>query len=126
VSSSAEGNARKRLWHLATDEAPRFTGPTPLDAPGRLDDRTTALVCIAALVATGAGPISYQRQVTRALAAGATAEEVLGTMLAVAPTVGLAHLVSATVGLASGLGYDIEQALESLDSGSGSPTLRPR
>jgi len=44
-----------------------------------------------------------------------TTEEVVGTMLAVAPTVGLAHLVSATVGLAMGLGYDIELALEGLE-----------
>ena len=39
----------------------------------------------------------------------------LGTLLAVAPTVGLARVVSATVALGLALGYDIEAALEELD-----------
>ena len=77
-----------------------------------LDDRTRALVRLGALVATGAAPASYQRQVAEALAAGATDEEVIDTLIAVSSTVGLAHVVAASVGLALGLGYDVEAAFE--------------
>jgi len=38
-----------------------------------------------------------------------------GTLVAVAPTVGMAHVVSATAGMALGLGYDVDQALEVVD-----------
>jgi alkylhydroperoxidase/carboxymuconolactone decarboxylase family protein YurZ len=82
---------------------------------GALDDRTRALIRIAALVATGGGPSSYEREVAGALAAGATAGDVVGTLVAVAPTVGMAHVVSAAAGLALGLGYDVDRALEGVD-----------
>jgi hypothetical protein len=40
---------------------------------------------------------------------------VVDTLTAVAPSVGLARVVSAAPGLALALGYDIDRALESLD-----------
>jgi alkylhydroperoxidase/carboxymuconolactone decarboxylase family protein YurZ len=83
-------------------------------APG-LDEKTCALVRLAALVASDAPPASYQRSIGFALAAGATVDEVFGTLIAVAPTVGLARLVTATPGVALAAGYDIDSALESLD-----------
>ncbi len=82
---------------------------------GVLDDRTRALVRVAALVATGGGPTSYRREVADALASGATAGDLVGTLVAVAPTVGVTHVVSAAAGLALGLGYDVENALEVVD-----------
>ena len=60
-------------------------------------------------------PASYKRSVDTAIAAGATAEEMVDTLTAVAPTVGLARVVSAAPGLALALGYDIDRALESID-----------
>jgi hypothetical protein len=39
----------------------------------------------------------------------------MDTLVAVSPTVGLAHLVSATAGVALGLGYDVDAAFEGLD-----------
>jgi alkylhydroperoxidase/carboxymuconolactone decarboxylase family protein YurZ len=89
--------------------------------PKTLDDKTYALVSLAALIATTARPAaSYERQVATALAAGATPEDVIATLIAVTPIVGLAHVVSATVGLARGLSYDIDAALEDLDVPRGS------
>ena len=85
---------------------------TTRQRPGALDDRTRALVRVAALVATGGGLTSYKREVAGALASGATAGDVVGTLVAVAPTVGVASVVSAAAGLALGLGYDVERALE--------------
>jgi 4-carboxymuconolactone decarboxylase len=83
--------------------------------PHGLDERTAALACLAALVALHAGPSSYQRCVDRALAAGATVDDVIDTLKVVAPTVGLARLVTAAPGLALALGYDIDAALEAVD-----------
>ena len=79
----------------------------------RLDPRTHALVRLAALLAVDAAPSSYQESVDAALAAGASIDEVVGTAIAIAPTVGLARVVSAAPELALALGYDVEAALES-------------
>ena len=86
--------------------------------PSGLDDRTDALVRLAALVAMGGSATSYLCTVDAARDGGATDEEIIGTMIAVAPTIGLSRLVSATVGLALALGYDIDAALECLDPAS--------
>ena len=86
----------------------------PIDPYG-LNERTAALACLAALVAMHAGPSSYQRCVDRALAAGATVDDVIDTLKVVAPTVGLARVVTAVPGLALALGYDIDAALEAVD-----------
>jgi 4-carboxymuconolactone decarboxylase len=83
--------------------------------PHGLNERTAALACLAALVAMHAGPSSYQRCVDRALAAGATVDDVIDTLKVVAPTVGLARLVTAAPGLGLALGYDIDAALEAVD-----------
>ena len=48
-------------------------------------------------------------------------EAVLGTMVAVAPVVGLARLVSAAPALALALGYDVEDALEQHDPSAAVP-----
>ena len=55
---------------------------------------------------------SYQRNVADARTAGATDDEVVATLLAVAATIGIGGLVSATSDVALGLGYDIDRALE--------------
>jgi hypothetical protein len=58
---------------------------------------------------------AYPDIVGGALAGGATAEEIIGTMVSVASTVGISRVVPATAGLALGLGYDIDAALERRD-----------
>ena len=60
-----------------------------------LDPRSFALVKIAALVALDAPPASYLWQVANAVAAGVTAEDILGVLRAVAPQVGLPEVVAA-------------------------------
>ena len=79
----------------------------------RLDPKTHALARLAAALAVDAAPSSYQSNVEVALAAGATIDEVVGTLIAVVPTVGLPRAVSAAPELALALGYDVEAALES-------------
>ncbi len=51
----------------------------------------------------------------RALAAGATQDEVAGVLLTIAPMAGLGRVVSAAPKVATALEYDIEAALEEPD-----------
>ena len=78
----------------------------------RLDKKTHALVRLGAAFAIDAAPSSYQSTIDMALAAGAHVDEIVGTLIAVAPTVGVARVVSAAPELALALGYDVEAALE--------------
>jgi hypothetical protein len=79
-----------------------------------VDSRTQALVRLGALVAIGAAPASYGWSVDAALAAGATVDEIVGTLLAIAPVVGFARVVAAAQPLAGAIGYDVDAALERL------------
>ena len=85
------------------------------DGAGDLDPKTSALVRLAALVALGSAAACYQELVCAAVELGATEQEVIDTMIAVASTIGMARLVSASPRVALGLGYDVEAAFEGLD-----------
>jgi alkylhydroperoxidase/carboxymuconolactone decarboxylase family protein YurZ len=95
------------LRHLVHGETAAVTGA--------LDARTAALVRVAALIALGAPPASYRRDVDAALREVATVDELVDTLRAVAPTVGLARVVEAASHLATAIGYDVDAALESHD-----------
>jgi alkylhydroperoxidase/carboxymuconolactone decarboxylase family protein YurZ len=56
--------------------------------------------------------VCLQWSTSRALAAGATKDEVADVLLAVAPVAGLGRVVSAAPKVATALEYDIEAALE--------------
>jgi alkylhydroperoxidase/carboxymuconolactone decarboxylase family protein YurZ len=86
-------------------------GRDTVDASG-LDPKSHALLRLGASLAVDAAPSSYQSVVETALAAGATVEEIVGCLIAVAPIVGLARVVSAAPELALALGYDVDAALE--------------
>jgi 4-carboxymuconolactone decarboxylase len=88
-------------------------------APSRLDPKTKALVRLAALIAVDGSAACYRWSVDAATAAGATADEIVGALVAVAATAGLARSVSAAPPVASALGYDLDEALETLDVGDG-------
>lgn len=82
-----------------------------LDASG-LDPRTYALVNIAALIAADAAPSSYVFQIGLALDSGVTAEEILGLLIALNPTVGNVRIVAAAAEIAFALGFDLEGQAE--------------
>jgi alkylhydroperoxidase/carboxymuconolactone decarboxylase family protein YurZ len=73
-----------------------------------LDARTYALVNIAALVAADASPASYVWQIGLALDSGVTADEILGVLVAVCPTVGNVRVVAAAAEIAFALGVDLD------------------
>jgi 4-carboxymuconolactone decarboxylase len=77
-----------------------------------LDPRAHALVQLGALIAVGAGVSSFAVTVDEALAAGASPEEVIGTVVAAMPLIGTARAVKAAPRIALALGYDVDEALE--------------
>lgn len=76
-----------------------------------MDPKTAALVQVGALVAIGAPGVCLEWSTTRALAAGASEDEVTDVLLAIVPTAGLGRVVGAVTDVADALGYDVEAAL---------------
>ena len=77
-----------------------------------LHPKTAALLQLGASVATGAPPVCVAWSTGRALAAGATDEEIADALLAIATVTGLGRVVYAAPHVATALGYDIEAALD--------------
>jgi len=84
-------------------------------AASRLDPRSHALVRFGALIAMNAAPPSYMSAVDAAEQTGVTRAEIVGTLVAVLPVVGVARVVSAAPNLGLAIGYDVAEALETLD-----------
>ena len=80
-----------------------------------LDPKTAALIQVGALAAIGSPAVCLEWSSSRALAAGATEDEVTDVLLAIAPVAGLGRVVTAVPGVADAFGYDIEAALEDPD-----------
>ena len=73
-----------------------------------LRPKVDLLVRLGALLALGAATTSIRSTVDGARAAGATESEIVGVLVAVAPAVGLARVVSTAPKLAAAIGYDLE------------------
>ena len=78
---------------------------------GIIDPKTAALVRMGALAAIGSPAVWLEWSTTRALAAGATEDEITDVLLAIAPVIGLSRAVAAVPGVAKALGYDVEAAV---------------
>jgi len=84
-----------------------------------LDARLSALVGLGAALAV-CSPFPILRSLAeQAMAAGVTSEEMLGVLMAVAPTIGTARVVTNTPTLALALGYDVDAALEGTENSTG-------
>jgi 4-carboxymuconolactone decarboxylase len=77
-----------------------------------LDARTFGLVKIAALIALDAPPASYAWQVANALDGGASAEQILAVLQAVAPQVGMPRVVAAAPEIMLALGLALPEGAE--------------
>jgi alkylhydroperoxidase/carboxymuconolactone decarboxylase family protein YurZ len=77
-----------------------------------LDPKTVALLRVAVSVAIGSAAVCLQWSAARALAAGATKDEITDVLLAIVPVSGLGRIVSAAPDIAAALEYDVEAALE--------------
>jgi 4-carboxymuconolactone decarboxylase len=80
-----------------------------------LDSGTTALMRLSALVAIGhVGPL-LQMAVSDALDVGVDSDSLVGSLLALAPVLGVYRLVAAAPALSVALGYDLDASLELFD-----------
>jgi 4-carboxymuconolactone decarboxylase len=80
-----------------------------------LDAKTAALLRLGAAVAIGSAGVCLEWSTGRALAAGATEDEIADVLLAVAPVAGLSRVVAAAPEVAMALDYDVAAALEEPD-----------
>lgn len=81
-----------------------------------IDERAHALIRIGALIAMDASPAAYMDSVNKALRAGVSPEEIVGTLITVLPTVGIARVVTAAPNLGLAMGYDVAGALEFVEN----------
>jgi 4-carboxymuconolactone decarboxylase len=81
-----------------------------------LDRRTCALAGLGALIGLDGPTTSFIASVQDAQAAGASAAEIVATLLAVLPSVGVVRASSAAPKLALALGYEPDAALDEKDN----------
>ena len=118
-SMSQTARFRETLRRLAMidegfiqDEAGLALGSAATSA---LDPKTVTLLQVGASVTIGPSPVCLQWSVTRAMAAGATEDEIADVLLAIAPVTGLGRIAAAAPDVAIALGYDVAAALEERD-----------
>jgi alkylhydroperoxidase family enzyme len=83
-------------------------------ASGELDPREASLVRIAAMIAIDAPANALDWAVSSAMAEGASPDEVVDVLIATAPVIGTARVVSAAQKLGLGMGYDVDADIEGL------------
>ena len=83
----------------------------------KLDQKTCALAGLAALIGLDGAMASFVASVQDAQTAGASATEIVATLLAVLPSVGIVRASSAAPKLALALGYELDAALDDNDQG---------
>jgi alkylhydroperoxidase/carboxymuconolactone decarboxylase family protein YurZ len=86
-----------------------------LDGAPALDGKTASLLRLGAAVAIGSPGVCLEWCIGRALAAGATEDEIADVLVAIAPVAGLSRVVAAAPDVAVALGYDVAAALEEPD-----------
>ena len=79
-----------------------------VEASAILDQKVDLLVRLGALLSLGAATPSLRATVAHALKAGASESEIVEVLVAVAPAIGLARVVSEAPRLAIALGYDMD------------------
>jgi 4-carboxymuconolactone decarboxylase len=86
-------------------------------AASRLEPKSHALVRLGGLIAVDAAPPSYMATIELARRLGVSDDEIVGCLIAVLPTLGVARVVSAAPQLALALGFDVVAALEATQAG---------
>ncbi len=111
VKAEVSANTREVLAALSLGDPDLLAAGLEVRAEWKarsgLDARSYALVKLDALIALDAPPASYLWQVSSALEAGATPEDLIGVLIAVAPQVGGPRLVAAAPELMVALGLSL-------------------
>ena len=109
---------RMHLRRLAVHDDALLKASAAEESPAEesaIDERTIALVRVAATIAVDAASSSFQRAVAHALAVGVTPDEIVATLEAVTPITGAARVVQCAPKIALALDYDVDAALERHD-----------
>jgi alkylhydroperoxidase/carboxymuconolactone decarboxylase family protein YurZ len=85
-----------------------LTSPSQATCGAALRPKAALLVQLGALLALGASTTSLRTAVQDATAAGASEAEIVGVLIAIAPAIGLARVVSIAPRLANAIGYDFD------------------
>jgi hypothetical protein len=85
-----------------------LTSSAGSDVGAALVPKAALLVQLGALLALGAATASLKGAVRRVRAVGATESEIVGVLIAIAPAIGLAKVVSIAPRLAVAIGYEID------------------
>ena len=93
--------------HVLGTVMTRQVGP---ECATELGSRVEILVRLGALLAVEAATPSIREVVEKAWAAGVTTDEIVGVLVCVGPTIGVASMVTSASKLAAVLGYDFEHA----------------
>ena len=111
VKVDVSDNAREVLNALAHGDPDLLAAGLEIranwEAKSGLDARAYSLVKLAALIALDAPPASYLWQVANALESGATPEDLIGVLIAIAPQVGGPKIVAAAPELMIALGLSL-------------------
>jgi hypothetical protein len=91
------------------------------DSGTELDARIELLVRLGALLAVEAAAPSLREVVEKATAAGVTTKELVGVLVCVGPTIGVASMVASASKLATVIGYDLEEGHDPSPSDATSP-----
>jgi 4-carboxymuconolactone decarboxylase len=98
--------------NVVGDVMTRRVGP---DCQTELGSKAGLLVRLGALLAVGAAAPSLREVVEKALAAGVTTNEIVGVLVCVGPTIGVASMVASASKLATVIGYDFENGHDAAD-----------
>ncbi len=77
-----------------------------------LDHVGECLAKLGALIVTDGSEMAWQQTVGAALDAGVTPDEVVDTLVVLAPTVGRTRVITVAPKIARAIGFDVESALE--------------
>ena len=83
--------------------------------PGTLDRQSLALLRLGASIGTGTIGLVLNQRIGEALAAGVDFDEVVASLVALIPVIGIERAVAVAPGVAQGLGYDVDADLERPD-----------
>lgn len=86
------------------------------DAPGMLGQHWACLVRLGGMILLGPSQPAFEREIRGALDAGASTEEVIAVLVAMAPIAGGALVTSAAPKIAMALGYDVDAAFEAFEA----------
>ncbi len=109
--AGAKPSTREALAAIAAGRLESLEGSLGLREEYRaatgLDDRSAALVKLAALISLDAPPASYAWQVASAVEAGVSAEDILGVLRTLAPQVGGPRVVAAAPEIILAMGLSL-------------------